>query len=118
MPIDHKFRECMLEAPYFVFGKYFQIGEINSDIGTHNCMRTTLTMLMLTTLLGAAQETDPAPRASKPSPKEAQSRMIGLEVGDQAPAFTLKDQDGMELELNEILKKGPAALIFYRSADW
>ena len=42
----------------------------------------------------------------------------GLKVGEKAPGFTLKDQEGKERSLDEFLKKGKVALVFYRSADW
>jgi cytochrome oxidase Cu insertion factor (SCO1/SenC/PrrC family) len=42
----------------------------------------------------------------------------GLKVGTKAPAFTLKSQDGKEHSLDEYLKKGKVALVFYRSASW
>jgi hypothetical protein len=42
----------------------------------------------------------------------------GLKVGSKAPAFTLKDQAGKERSLDELLKKGNVALVFYRSAGW
>ena len=42
----------------------------------------------------------------------------GLQVGVKAPAFTLKDQQGKERTLEEYLKKGKVALVFYRSAGW
>src|SRR4051812_17161735 len=42
----------------------------------------------------------------------------GLEVGQRAPFFALKDQTGKEIALEELLKKGPVALVFHRSADW
>jgi len=42
----------------------------------------------------------------------------GLAIGHKAPAFTLKDQDGRYVSLEALLKKGPVALVFYRSADW
>jgi cytochrome oxidase Cu insertion factor (SCO1/SenC/PrrC family) len=42
----------------------------------------------------------------------------GLAVGAQAPAFTLPDQNGRDVSLDALLKKGPVALVFYRSADW
>jgi cytochrome oxidase Cu insertion factor (SCO1/SenC/PrrC family) len=42
----------------------------------------------------------------------------GLKVGAEAPKFTLKDQEGKERSLDELLKKGKVALVFYRSADW
>jgi cytochrome oxidase Cu insertion factor (SCO1/SenC/PrrC family) len=50
----------------------------------------------------------------KPAPNEK----AGLKVGEQAPKFTLKDQDGKERSLDDLLKKGKVALVFYRSADW
>jgi cytochrome oxidase Cu insertion factor (SCO1/SenC/PrrC family) len=42
----------------------------------------------------------------------------GLTVGEKAPKFTLKDQEGKERSLDDLLKKGKVALVFYRSADW
>jgi cytochrome oxidase Cu insertion factor (SCO1/SenC/PrrC family) len=50
----------------------------------------------------------------KPAPEE----QTGLKVGEKAPRFTLKDQQGAERSLDELLKKGKVALVFYRSADW
>jgi cytochrome oxidase Cu insertion factor (SCO1/SenC/PrrC family) len=50
----------------------------------------------------------------KPAPEE----QTGLKVGAKAPKFTLKDQEGMERALDEFLKNGKVALVFYRSADW
>ena len=41
-----------------------------------------------------------------------------LSVGTSAPAFTLKDQRDRDLSLESLLKKGPVALVFHRSADW
>jgi cytochrome oxidase Cu insertion factor (SCO1/SenC/PrrC family) len=42
----------------------------------------------------------------------------GLAVGAKAPAFKLKDQNGKERTLEEFLKKGKVAIVFYRSAGW
>ncbi len=53
-------------------------------------------------------------RAADKAPEEK----TGLAVGAKAPAFTLKDQSGKERTLDEFLKKGPVALVFYRSAGW
>ncbi len=55
-----------------------------------------------------------AQEKAKPAPKEPP----GLKVGEKAPRFTLKDQEGKERSLDEFLKKGKVALVFYRSADW
>jgi hypothetical protein len=49
---------------------------------------------------------------------KANEEKTGLQVGAKAPAFTLKDQDGKVRTLEEFLKKGKAALVFYRSAGW
>ena len=42
----------------------------------------------------------------------------GLPVGEAAPAFTLKDQNGKDVSLEALLKKGPVAVVFHRSVDW
>ena len=42
----------------------------------------------------------------------------GLNVGDPVEDFTLSDQDGNEQSLFQMLKKGPVALVFYRSCEW
>jgi cytochrome oxidase Cu insertion factor (SCO1/SenC/PrrC family) len=49
---------------------------------------------------------------------EASDAKTGLKVGTKAPAFTLKDQNGKDRSLDELLKKGKVALVFYRSAGW
>ena len=51
--------------------------------------------------------------AEPPSPEKT-----GLAVGQQAPDFTLKDQNDRDVSLSALLKKGPVALVFFRSADW
>ena len=50
--------------------------------------------------------------------QEASPEKTGLAIGQKAPAFTLKDQNDKEVSLASLLKKGPVALVFYRSADW
>src|SRR4029434_2231921 len=42
----------------------------------------------------------------------------GLAIGQPAPAFTLTDQNGREVSLESLLKKGPVAVVFHRSVDW
>jgi peroxiredoxin len=63
-----------------------------------------LTALLLSVGLHAVAETSPAD--------------AGLPVGQAAPAFTLLEQDGKEVSLESLLKKGPVALVFHRSVDW
>ena len=48
----------------------------------------------------------------------ASSEKTGLAVGQKAPGFTLKDQDDRDVSLAAVLRKGPVALVFFRSADW
>jgi cytochrome oxidase Cu insertion factor (SCO1/SenC/PrrC family) len=74
-------------------------------------MRTTRRWLLLGTLALAGVV---SPSAAD-QPPEAKT---GLKVGVRAPAFALKDQSGTERSLDEFLKKGKVALVFYRSADW
>lgn len=44
----------------------------------------------------------------------AQNAEQGLRPGDKAPDFTLKDQNGKEVNLYQLLKKGPVVLNWYR----
>ena len=47
----------------------------------------------------------------------AQSETVypeGLKVGDIAPDFKVKDNDGKEISLKKALKKGPVVMLFYR----
>ncbi len=37
-----------------------------------------------------------------------------VKVGDKAPDFTLKNTDGQEISLSQLLSKGPVVLGFYR----
>jgi cytochrome oxidase Cu insertion factor (SCO1/SenC/PrrC family) len=53
-------------------------------------------------------------KEGKPAPEE----QTGPAVGTKAPKFKLKDSQGKERSLDEYLKKGKVALVFYRSADW
>ena len=50
--------------------------------------------------------------------KEPRLDKTGLKVGEGAPGFTLKDQAGKERSLDEFLKTGKVAIVFYRSAAW
>ena len=42
------------------------------------------------------------------------NQLGGLKVGDLAPDFTAKDQNGHPISLTEKLKSGPVVLVFYR----
>ena len=71
---------------------------------THFCAALTICSLLLASLVNAAEPAAP--------------EKTGLTAGQKAPAFTLNDQDGRDVSLDSLLKKGPVALVFYRSADW
>jgi cytochrome oxidase Cu insertion factor (SCO1/SenC/PrrC family) len=58
----------------------------------------------------------PAPAAAEAAP--ADEAKTGLAVGEKAPEFTLKDQNGEERSLAGLLEAGPVALVFSRSAEW
>lgn len=45
-------------------------------------------------------------------------KVPGLAIGKRAPSFQLKDQNGRNRSLDDLLKQGNVALVFYRSADW
>lgn len=69
-------------------------------------MRTRIALAALVVAAGLGRAADP------PADK------TGLKVGEKAPAFALKDQAGKERTLDEFVKKGKVALVFYRSAAW
>jgi hypothetical protein len=75
-------------------------------------MRTAIAILFFAGVFGLAsgRQDPPANLVALPP--------IGLEIGQQAPAFALSDQFGRE-QSNETLKglKG-TILLFFRSADW
>ena len=50
--------------------------------------------------------------------RSAPEEQTGLKVGEKAPKFALKDQEGKERSLEEFVGKRKVALVFYRSADW
>ena len=63
-----------------------------------------LAVLLLSSGVDAVEE---------PSPEKT-----GLPIGHAAPAFALLEQNGKEVSLESLLKKGPVALVFNRSVDW
>lgn len=63
-----------------------------------------LAISLVATVLGAHGQTAP------------QAREIA--IGQRAPSFTLNDQNGREVSLDALLKKGPVAVVFIRSVEW
>ena len=43
---------------------------------------------------------------------------LGPQVGQQAPDFTLRDQNGTSRTLESVMSERGAMLVFIRSADW
>ncbi len=66
--------------------------------------RVPILFLFLALLLAAA----PLSRAADP----------GLQPGDTAPSFKLKDQDGKEQTLKSVAGPNGLLVLFSRSADW
>ena len=77
-------------------------------IGVVTAMKKLLLPLLIAVLASL-----PSNAAEAASPEKT-----GLPVGQKAPAFSLSDQNGKEVSLAALLKSGPVALVFYRSADW
>ena len=46
------------------------------------------------------------------------AELVGLNVGEKAPDFALLNQDSKVVKLEDLRKRGPVALVFFRSADW
>jgi peroxiredoxin len=47
----------------------------------------------------------------------AQNKPEGLFINSKAPEFKVKDQNGTEISLKELRKKGPVVVVFYRG-NW
>ena len=75
-------------------------------------MKSAIAALVFTGLFGLAVEQESPSTQSRPAPS------IGLEIGQQAPAFALPDEFGQE-QTNQTLKgANGTVLVFFRSADW
>ena len=42
----------------------------------------------------------------------------GPEVGTKALSFNLKDQNNLDVSLDDLVRTGPVAIVFFRSASW
>lgn len=75
-------------------------------------MKITVAILLFTGVFRLAAEQESPSPMSRPAPS------IGLEIGQQAPAFALPDEFGQE-QTNQTLKgANGTVLVFFRSADW
>ena len=66
--------------------------------------KLTIAILLTLSLTAIAQDSQPKPP--------------GIAVGKKAPDFELNDQLGRPIKLSTMLKKGPVAVVFHRSAGW
>ena len=46
------------------------------------------------------------------------SELPGLKIGAKAPDFELSAQNKKKVKLSKLLKRGPVAVVFHRSASW
>jgi hypothetical protein len=72
---------------------------------------------------GLASQTNGQETATKAKPQTAKAAtqeetLPGIAIGETLQAITLKKQDGSDVAIQELLKKGPVAIGFYRSAVW
>lgn len=74
-------------------------------------MREMIVVAVMAAVLGGGA---PDAHAAKPAGEEK----TGIKVGEKAPDFKLKNQDGEEVALADLIKKGNVALVFTRSAEW
>lgn len=71
-------------------------------------------LMALSLFVAAPQPTLPA----QPQAKEKGEEEVGIKVGEKAPQFKLKAQDGKDVTLKQLLKKDKVALVFFRSVGW
>ena len=99
---------AVLYLPY----RRFTSAAVKHEIETGAKMKIGFAILFVVGLFGLPSGQE------KPSTNQAVAPSVGLETGQQAPAFVLSDQFGRQ-QSNETLK-GPngTVLLFFRSADW
>ena len=60
-----------------------------------------------------------APATPQPQvPPRIDLSKLGPHVGERAPDFSLRDQNGKTWTLQSIMEPKGAMLVFFRSADW
>ena len=70
-------------------------------------------LFLATVLLLAA-----LPLQSNAQSKRAKGTKVGPAVGTTLEDFSLNDQHGKKRTFSAMLKDGPVAVVFHRSADW
>ncbi len=76
-------------------------------------------MRLLTTLPALALLMVPLGQATAAQQREkVDVSKLGPQVGQQVPAFSLKDQTGKVQTLQSVMGPKGAMLVFLRSADW
>jgi hypothetical protein len=75
-------------------------------------MRTAVAVLLFMGVFGLAAEQESPSSKSRPAPS------IGLDIGQQAPAFAVPDEYGREQTVQTLKGANGTVLVFFRSADW
>ena len=57
----------------------------------------------------------PSPASEAPEPAARDTRVA---LGEKAPGFELRDQNGNPVVLADLVREKKVAAVFYRSADW
>jgi cytochrome oxidase Cu insertion factor (SCO1/SenC/PrrC family) len=52
------------------------------------------------------------------APAIGQEKQQRIKVGEPSPEFTLKNQNGKDASLKQLIARKPVAIVFFRSADW
>ena len=80
------------------------------------------TFLCLPVLMWLVSVGAPSAEAGQAPPLAARTKIdvakLGPQVGERAPNFSLKDQNGNARTLESIMGPKGAMLVFVRSADW
>jgi hypothetical protein len=118
-------RNEFMPASEEIYGKVMQVlvDEMDSKKGSALPCRGMLVGLAFGLVFVSGCGSQPVGKTEPPTvapgvPQPKAAAAPGPAVGVRAPGFVLKDQTGAERSLDEFRKRGPVALVFYRSAKW
>ena len=80
------------------------------------CARCFAVAVVLTLVIGGFSSLNA--QEEKRNEENHESKKFGKQIGDKITDFTLTDQNNRKQKLSEMLKKGPVAVVFHRSANW
>ena len=102
-----------LGASHFLATNSEEVLPCGDQVFTFGPMRIRAVILSACAVTALLAATLPAHCQQPTSPEN-----VGLAVGKPAPDFKLKDHNGKEHSLTDLLTKGKVALVLFRSADW